>query len=116
MKETIVIVFRLIITLVISLMLWNLIIGGNAEEGDPVGGISPFKVTLFDNARKAYISQYMNYSDNNGVGYTKRTDTMWYSNCASLEEEHRVVTYNEHNKVEDPTEIKLSYFDDFHKE
>ena len=115
MKETIIVVFKLIITLVISLMLWNLIIGGNAEEGDPIGGISPFKVTLFDNARSAYINQYMDYSDDNGVGYTKRTDTMWYSNCASLEEGHRVVTYNEYNKVVDSTEIELKYFNAFYE-
>ena len=80
MKSSIIYVFKVIISLTVSGVLWFLIIGtlGDKTAGT-FGSDTVFKSGVWETAQTAYTDTYLRVSDNNGKGFAERTKSIWDS-------------------------------------
>lgn len=79
MKSTIVYIFKVIISLIVSGVLWLVIIGFPQDNTDTgmFGTPTAFKQGIWETAKAEYTETYLRVSDNNGQGYADRTYTIW---------------------------------------
>lgn len=80
MKDTILYVFSVITSLIVAGILWACTIGFPTDKGIEagyVGSKTVFKTGLFDTLRDSSTNYESSFTDNNGVGYSERTKTIW---------------------------------------